>query len=142
MALLSFGLAVLAAAEPALAKEAADTQQPVMQLGSEARALAGVAPQWAHGARQEPDFWLNMERYARFTLSTGLGMFYSVAKPLVDLLAKPQTAVPLGASRWLQRELVTDAALRAVVGIVLLTKLITWTVNAMLGLDPDIEIIA
>ena len=65
-----------------------------------------------------------MERYARFTLTTGLGMFYSVAKPLFDLLAKPQTAVPL------------------IIGTVLLTKLVGWTINAMLGLDPDVQIIA
>ena len=34
--------------------------------------------------------------------------------------SKPKTAIPL------------------VVGIFALTKLVTWTINAMLGLDPDI----
>jgi len=73
-------------------------------------------------APQEPDFWLNMERYVRFALGTGLGMFYTVAKPLLDLLGKPQTGIPL------------------VVGLVLLTKLITWTLDAMLGLN-DVSIV-
>ena len=65
-----------------------------------------------------------MERYARFTLSTGLGMFYTVARPVAELLGKPQTAVPL------------------IIGLALLTKLVGWTLNAMLGLDPTVEIIA
>jgi hypothetical protein len=34
--------------------------------------------------------------------------------------SKPKTAIPLA------------------VGIFALTKLVTWTINAMLGLDPDI----
>ena len=46
-------------------------------------------------ATQEPEFWTNMGRYARFAVGTGLGMFYTVARPLVDLLRKPTTAVPL-----------------------------------------------
>jgi hypothetical protein len=65
-----------------------------------------------------------MERYGRFAISSGLGMFYTVARPLADLLGKPQTAVPL------------------LIASVLAAKLISWTVNAMLGLDPSIEIIA
>ncbi len=63
-----------------------------------------------------------MGRYARFAVGTGLGMFYTVAKPLFDLLSKPQTGVPL------------------VIALVLLTKLVTWTLNAMLGLG-DVEIV-
>ena len=29
---------------------------------------------------------MNMQRYARFALTTSVGMFYTVAKPLYDLL--------------------------------------------------------
>ena len=70
---------------------------------------------------QEPDFWVNMERYARFAVGTSLGMFYTVAKPLFDLVRKPTTGIPL------------------VFGLVALTKLVTWTLNAMLGLDPTVD---
>ena len=38
-------------------------------------------------ASQE-DFMLNMQRYARFTLSTAAGMAYIVAKPVADLLKR------------------------------------------------------
>ena len=72
-------------------------------------------------ATQEPEFWTNMGRYARFAVGTGLGMFYTVARPLVDLLRKPTTAVPL------------------VLGLVALTKLLSWTLNAMLGLDDAVQ---
>jgi hypothetical protein len=64
-----------------------------------------------------------MGRYARFAVGTGLGMFYTVARPLFDLLSKPQTAVPL------------------VVALVALTKLLEWTINAMLGLDAGVQIV-
>lgn len=74
-------------------------------------------------ATQEPEFWTNMGRYARFAVGTGLGMFYTVARPLVDLLRKPTTAVPL------------------VLGLVALTKLLSWTLNAMLGLDDAVQIV-
>jgi hypothetical protein len=41
-------------------------------------------------------------------------------QPPARFCSKPKTAIPL------------------VVGIFALTKLVTWTINAMLGLDPDI----
>jgi hypothetical protein len=50
-------------------------------------------------------------------------MFYTVARPLFQLLGKPQTAVP------------------QVVGLVVTTKVLQWTLNAMLGLDDSAAVI-
>lgn len=61
-----------------------------------------------------------MARYVRFAFGAGLGMAWSVGKPLLGLLRTPQTAVAL------------------VLGVVLSTAILSWTLNAMLGLDPDV----
>lgn len=99
LATLAVGLAV---ADPALA---------ATQVGHVTSTHGETIRLWQL-ADAEPDFWVNMERYARFAVGTSIGMFWSVAKPLVDLLRTPQTAVLL------------------IVGVALSTKLITWTLNA------------
>ena len=48
---------------------------------------------------QDPDFWVNMQRYARFALTTSVGMFYTVAKPLYDLLRCERPARQAGYAR-------------------------------------------
>ena len=100
---------------------------------------------------------MNMERYARFAVGTSVGMFYSVAKPLFDLLrcvpsaralACPACApahalrsraprMPRHATAAERRKPQTGVPL--VLGIAALTKLISWTLNAMLGLDPSVD---
>lgn len=41
------------------------------------------------------DFWQNVSRYPRFLVTIILGIFFALAQPIMPLLRKPTTAIPL-----------------------------------------------
>jgi len=46
-------------------------------------------------AGAEEDFWSNMGRYAKYSVTVVFGTGYVIVKPLFQYLKKPQTGIPL-----------------------------------------------
>jgi hypothetical protein len=99
---------VLGMAGPALAAAAADLQQPhhwevVGDIG------------------ENEEFWSNVGRYISYFFSVLLGTAYVAVRPVVELLRKPQTAVPV------------------VIVTGLLLALVSFTVQSMLGMNSVVD---
>eukprot|EP00898_Chlorokybus_atmophyticus_P001105 jgi/Chlat1/1996/Chrsp158S02296 len=82
VALSAFALALLAA-DPAVAAEA--SQHPQRVLESDMWALA-MAP-------ENDAFWDNVRRYVAYFFTVASGSAYGLVKPIADLMKKPTTAV-------------------------------------------------
>jgi len=108
----TFAFAFFAAAEPSSAGE-------LVRLGGEGADGLGPHELWSVAGSEIP-FWVNMVKYARFSISIMVGFAYMFGRPVVALLKKPQTAV-----------LVIGGGFAGF-------KFVSFTLNTMLGMnDPD-----
>ncbi len=62
------------------------------------------------------EFFDNVSRYPRYLISVSFGIFYNAIEPLIPLMKRPVTAIPL-----------IGAAIAAFVGL-------SFTLRAMLGI--------
>ncbi|MGC1305666.1 MAG: DUF751 family protein [Phormidesmis sp.] len=63
------------------------------------------------------EFFNNVSRYPRYLITVSVGIFYNAIAPLIPLLKRPATAIPL-----------VGATIAAFIGL-------TFTLQAMLGLS-------
>lgn len=105
------GSLVLGMAEPALAAlpQHADGAAP------------GSAPQLLADLAENEDFWGNVLRYISYFFSVLLGTAYIAVRPLLELLKRPTTAVLV------------------VAGLGALLFFVSFTVQAMLGINDPVE---
>ena len=97
-------------------------------VGAEpAAAAASTADSSQHGAQllgdlaEGEDFWSNVLRYLSYFFSVLLGTAYVAARPIVDLLKRPTTAVVV------------------VLGLVGILYFVSFTVKAMLGVGEPFD---
>lgn len=103
-----------AVAEPALAAH----------IASDPHAAASSAPQLLGDLAENEDFWANVLRYISYYFSVLLGTAYIAVKPLQELMKRPQTAVLV------------------VAGVGSLVFFVSFTMQAMLGMNDTIDFTA